>query len=87
MKQDYTGKDVNESTSEKESRQPDVLKNQDGYEWKTCNVTTGPDFIPCLDNIGAPRKIHTTQRTPLPCRIPYMPCLSSSRIQDPNQVA
>ncbi|KAL7596815.1 hypothetical protein Lser_V15G31136 [Lactuca serriola] len=49
-----------ESASEKESRQPDVLKNEDGYEWKTCNVTTGPDFIPCLDNIGALRKIRTT---------------------------
>ncbi|KAL4566194.1 hypothetical protein LXL04_030305 [Taraxacum kok-saghyz] len=49
-----------ESANEKESREPDVLKYQDVYEWKTCNVTTGPDFIPCLDNIGALKTIHTT---------------------------
>ncbi|KAI3689055.1 hypothetical protein L2E82_47003 [Cichorium intybus] len=49
-----------ESASEKESRKPDILKNQDLYEWKTCNVSTGPDFIPCLDNIGALKNIHST---------------------------
>lgn len=44
-----------ESSSEKDSK-----KQENGYKWKTCNVTTGADFIPCLDNIGALRKIHHT---------------------------
>ncbi|PWA91372.1 ankyrin-like protein [Artemisia annua] len=44
-----------ESASEKESQ-----KQENVYKWKICNVTTGPDFIPCLDNYGALRKIHST---------------------------
>ncbi|KAK9073144.1 hypothetical protein SSX86_007467 [Deinandra increscens subsp. villosa] len=34
-----------ESTNEK--------KSQNVYQWKTCNVTAGPDYIPCLDNLEA----------------------------------
>ncbi|XP_071692227.1 probable methyltransferase PMT25 [Rutidosis leptorrhynchoides] len=49
-----------ESASEKKSQKPAGSKNQDGYQWKTCNATTGPDFIPCLDNTEAIRHIHTT---------------------------
>ncbi|KAJ9566989.1 hypothetical protein OSB04_002955 [Centaurea solstitialis] len=49
-----------ESASEKESQKQATLKNEDGYTWKICNVTTGPDYIPCLDNIAALKKIHST---------------------------
>lgn len=49
-----------ESESEKESQNQAALKNQEDYKWKTCNVTTGPDYIPCLDNIAALKKIHST---------------------------
>nr|GEV85355.1 probable methyltransferase PMT24 [Tanacetum cinerariifolium] len=44
-----------ESASEKESQKQGYV-----YNWKTCNVTTGPDFIPCLDNTGAIKKLHST---------------------------
>ncbi|KAJ8450343.1 hypothetical protein Cgig2_004800 [Carnegiea gigantea] len=33
--------------------------DQSGYRWKLCKVTAGPDYIPCLDNIKAIRKIHS----------------------------
>ncbi|GJS90191.1 probable methyltransferase PMT26 [Tanacetum coccineum] len=45
-----------ESASEKESQKPS--KNNQGYKWKTCNVTAGPDYIPCLDNLEAIRHLH-----------------------------
>eukprot|EP00262_Sarcandra_glabra_P014217 TRINITY_DN40_c2_g1_i1.p1 TRINITY_DN40_c2_g1~~TRINITY_DN40_c2_g1_i1.p1 ORF type:complete len:929 (+),score=217.13 TRINITY_DN40_c2_g1_i1:146-2932(+) len=31
-----------------------------GYNWELCNVTTGADYIPCLDNEKALKKIHNT---------------------------
>lgn len=30
-------------------------------KWKLCNVTAGPDYIPCLDNWQAIRKLHSTK--------------------------
>ncbi|KAH0893729.1 hypothetical protein HID58_056158 [Brassica napus] len=30
-------------------------------KWKLCNVTAGPDYIPCLDNLQAIRKLHSTK--------------------------
>ncbi|KAI7737328.1 hypothetical protein M8C21_016186, partial [Ambrosia artemisiifolia] len=48
-----------ESASEKKSQKPSISKqNQDAYQWKTCNVTAGPDYIPCLDNFEAIRHLH-----------------------------
>ncbi|KAJ0951656.1 putative S-adenosyl-L-methionine-dependent methyltransferase [Helianthus annuus] len=41
---------ADESASEK--------KSQNVYNWKTCNVTAGPDYIPCLDNLEAIRHLH-----------------------------
>lgn len=32
-----------------------------GYAWKVCNVTAGPDYIPCLDNLQAIKKLHSTK--------------------------
>ncbi|CAN7127283.1 unnamed protein product [Brassica rapa subsp. narinosa] len=30
-------------------------------KWKVCNVTAGPDYIPCLDNWLAIKKLHSTK--------------------------
>ncbi|ERM96302.1 probable methyltransferase PMT24 isoform X1 [Amborella trichopoda] len=30
------------------------------YTWELCNVTAGPDYIPCLDNELALKKLHST---------------------------
>ncbi|CAF2159957.1 BnaA07g07980D [Brassica napus] len=30
-------------------------------KWKVCNVTAGPDYIPCLDNWQAIKKLHSTK--------------------------
>uniref|UniRef100_A0A7N0UAY5 Uncharacterized protein n=1 Tax=Kalanchoe fedtschenkoi TaxID=63787 RepID=A0A7N0UAY5_KALFE len=30
-----------------------------GYTWGLCNVTAGPDYIPCLDNEKAIKKLHS----------------------------
>ena len=46
-----------ESQNEKKSQQ----KSQNGQAWKLCNVTAGPDYIPCLDNWGAIRKLRSTK--------------------------
>ncbi|XAR73813.1 hypothetical protein NMG60_11007907 [Bertholletia excelsa] len=35
--------------------------SNDGYTWQLCNVTAGTDYIPCLDNVEALRKLHTTK--------------------------
>lgn len=46
-----------ESKNEKEhsSNEPNA------YSWKVCNVTSGPDYIPCLDNIQAIRNLRSTK--------------------------
>ncbi|RWR84745.1 putative methyltransferase PMT26 [Cinnamomum micranthum f. kanehirae] len=56
-----------ESKNEKELQQSSTPKGQTtnegdsyGYQWKQCNVTAGPDYIPCLDNLKALKKLHTT---------------------------
>ncbi|KAK2445047.1 putative methyltransferase PMT26 [Trifolium repens] len=46
-----------ESKNEKESQE----SSKTGYNWKVCNVTAGPDFIPCLDNLKAIRSLHSTK--------------------------
>ncbi|KAK6939955.1 putative S-adenosyl-L-methionine-dependent methyltransferase [Dillenia turbinata] len=48
-----------ESKNEKESQKSLIFEN--GYSWKLCNVTAGPDYIPCLDNIQAIRQLHSTK--------------------------
>lgn len=49
-----------ESQNEKKSQQSSVSKDQSSYGWRTCNVTAGPDYIPCLDNWQVIKKLHTT---------------------------
>ncbi|XP_043718887.1 probable methyltransferase PMT26 isoform X2 [Telopea speciosissima] len=53
-----------ESKNEKEAQQsssPKDQKEQGGYSWKVCNVTAGPDYIPCLDNWEAIKHLRTTK--------------------------
>lgn len=35
--------------------------DEDGYKWELCHVTAGPDYIPCLDNLQAIRKLPSTE--------------------------
>ncbi|XP_040996068.1 probable methyltransferase PMT25 [Juglans microcarpa x Juglans regia] len=46
-----------ESENEKESQQSSITKDDSDCRWKLCNVTAGPDYIPCLDNWQAIRKL------------------------------
>lgn len=48
-----------ESRNEKEAQQAE--SKQQGYTWKLCNVTAGPDYIPCLDNLQAIKKLRSTK--------------------------
>jgi len=48
-----------ESKSETESQKSS--KQSTGFNWKLCNVTAGPDYIPCLDNLEAIRNLKTTK--------------------------
>lgn len=49
-----------ESEKEKLPEGISVRKHQKDYIWKVCNVTAGPDYIPCLDNTKALKMLHTT---------------------------
>ncbi|KAF3440144.1 hypothetical protein FNV43_RR18422 [Rhamnella rubrinervis] len=46
-----------ESQNEKESIQTSAAKYLSGHSWKVCNATAGPDYIPCLDNWQAIKKL------------------------------
>ncbi|WCJ43471.1 S-adenosyl-L-methionine-dependent methyltransferases superfamily protein [Euphorbia peplus] len=48
-----------ESQNEKKSQKSSLSKDQ--YSWKLCNTTAGPDYIPCLDNWQAIRKLPSTK--------------------------
>ncbi|XP_010533385.1 PREDICTED: probable methyltransferase PMT24 [Tarenaya hassleriana] len=49
-----------ESQDEKKSQQSSISKDQSSYGWKVCNVTAGPDYIPCLDNWQTIKNLPTT---------------------------
>ncbi|KAF3329344.1 methyltransferase PMT26 [Carex littledalei] len=56
------------STQEAESKNEKEVKNSNlsqgkmkSYKWKLCNVTAGPDYIPCLDNENAIKKLRSTK--------------------------
>ncbi|XP_057501705.1 probable methyltransferase PMT27 [Actinidia eriantha] len=55
---------ADQSDNQKERRK-NGSEDQDGgiygYTWQLCNVTAGTDYIPCLDNEKALRKLHTTR--------------------------
>ncbi|TKY60444.1 methyltransferase PMT26 [Spatholobus suberectus] len=48
-----------ESKNENESQVSS--KQSTGYNWKLCNVTAGPDYIPCLDNLKAIKNLRSTK--------------------------
>lgn len=48
-----------ESKNEKEYQKSS--KQFTGFNWKLCNVTAGPDYIPCLDNLKAIKSLRTTK--------------------------
>ncbi|KAK1297121.1 putative methyltransferase PMT27 [Acorus calamus] len=52
---------ADQSENEKERRRGDGSDGNDiiGHKWELCNVTAGPDYIPCLDNEKALRHIET----------------------------
>lgn len=52
-----------ESKNENEEQKASGIKNNGAseYSWRICNVTAGPDYIPCLDNLEAVRKLRTTK--------------------------
>uniref|UniRef100_A0A0E0KX96 Methyltransferase n=1 Tax=Oryza punctata TaxID=4537 RepID=A0A0E0KX96_ORYPU len=42
------------------NKQPQTA-SPSSYAWKLCNTEAGPDYIPCLDNLQAIRKLRTTK--------------------------
>lgn len=50
-----------ESKKEKEAQKSSLAENQNGHSWKLCNTSAGPDYIPCLDNLAAIRKLTSTK--------------------------
>uniref|UniRef100_A0A5B6Z223 Putative methyltransferase PMT26 n=1 Tax=Davidia involucrata TaxID=16924 RepID=A0A5B6Z223_DAVIN len=50
-----------ESKNENKAQKFSEPDQQLGYSWKLCNVTAGPDYIPCLDNLQAIRSLRTTK--------------------------
>ncbi|KAG2711533.1 hypothetical protein I3760_04G081300 [Carya illinoinensis] len=50
---------VTESKNEKDIQK--LSTQQTGYSWKLCNVTAGPDYIPCLDNWEAIKNLRSTK--------------------------
>lgn len=51
---------VAESKNEKEVQNSNKGKMK-SYKWKLCDATTGPDYIPCLDNEKAIKKLRSTK--------------------------
>lgn len=48
--------------SEKEKASQGVpLSEKQSYSWKLCKNSAGPDYIPCLDNIKAIKRLHSTK--------------------------
>ncbi|TQE07957.1 hypothetical protein C1H46_006490 [Malus baccata] len=55
--------EVIESQNEKETQQSLSDEHKSGHDerkWKVCDVTAGPDYIPCLDNWGSIKKLPNT---------------------------
>ncbi|KAI4389745.1 hypothetical protein MLD38_001938 [Melastoma candidum] len=51
---------VVESQNEKKWQQNAMLNKQSSPQWKVCNTTAGPDYIPCLDNWYVVRRLPST---------------------------
>ncbi|XP_050366880.1 probable methyltransferase PMT24 [Argentina anserina] len=49
-----------DTSNNKETKKFSTSKTQSEYSWKLCNVTAGPDYIPCLDDLKTIRKLPST---------------------------
>ncbi|ONK56243.1 uncharacterized protein A4U43_C10F5590 [Asparagus officinalis] len=49
-----------ESKNENEVQQSSSKVQNAEYNWKLCNTEAGADYIPCLDNVEAIKKLHLT---------------------------
>lgn len=47
--------------SKKETSVSSESDQKTGFSWKVCNVTAGPDYIPCLDNLQAIKSLRSTK--------------------------
>ncbi|KAL6542508.1 hypothetical protein OROMI_024110 [Orobanche minor] len=50
-----------ESKDEKDAQKPSQSEKQSNYSWKVCKTSAGPDYIPCLDNLEAIKKLSSTK--------------------------
>ncbi|KAJ6841342.1 putative methyltransferase PMT26 [Iris pallida] len=50
-----------ESKNEKEVQKASSKGKNVEYNWKLCNVEAAADYIPCLDNMEAIKKLHSTK--------------------------
>ncbi|CAA0819523.1 Probable methyltransferase PMT26 [Striga hermonthica] len=50
-----------ESKNEKDAQKSLQSEIQSKYSWKVCKTTAGTDFIPCLDNLEAIKKLTSTK--------------------------
>ncbi|KAK6922652.1 putative S-adenosyl-L-methionine-dependent methyltransferase [Dillenia turbinata] len=54
-----TQADQSENQKERRQDRSDGKESIYGYTWQLCNVTAGPDYIPCLDNEKAISQLHS----------------------------
>ncbi|CAA6668434.1 unnamed protein product [Spirodela intermedia] len=50
-----------ESKNEKKAQETISSRKITGFSWKLCNVSAGSDYIPCLDNENAIKKLRSTK--------------------------
>ncbi|GFQ02012.1 probable methyltransferase pmt26 [Phtheirospermum japonicum] len=50
-----------ESKNEKDAQKSSQPEKTSNYSWKLCKTNAGPDYIPCLDNLEAIKKLTTTK--------------------------
>ncbi|XVF62131.1 hypothetical protein PTKIN_Ptkin08bG0192500 [Pterospermum kingtungense] len=56
-----TQKTQSENEKERRNEESNGKTSIYGYTWQLCNVTAGPDYIPCLDNEKAIKKLQSTK--------------------------
>ncbi|KAL3844764.1 hypothetical protein ACJIZ3_002167 [Penstemon smallii] len=50
-----------ESKNEKDAQKSSQSENNSVSNWKVCKTSAGPDYIPCLDNFDAIKKLSSTK--------------------------
>ncbi|KAJ0703517.1 putative S-adenosyl-L-methionine-dependent methyltransferase [Helianthus annuus] len=51
------GESVNEKERQQQQDKSDVAETTAYHKWELCNVTSGADYVPCLDNENAIKKL------------------------------